>query len=62
MLLVHKQTKQTNKQTNKHAHALQIADEDLEHIKHLAEQVLAIAEYRAELYDYLKNRCALVLQ
>merc|ERR1712070_1007282 len=34
----------------------EIADEDLEHIKHLAEQVLAIAEYRAELYDYLKNR------
>ncbi|EGD77815.1 nucleolar protein 5 [Salpingoeca rosetta] len=34
----------------------EIADEDLDHIKYLAEQVLAIAEYRAQLYDYLKNR------
>jgi hypothetical protein len=36
----------------------EISDSDLANIKHLAEQVIAISEYRAELYDYLKNRCA----
>ncbi|EDQ84401.1 uncharacterized protein MONBRDRAFT_35337 [Monosiga brevicollis MX1] len=34
----------------------EISNEDLDHIKSLAEQVLAITEYRAQLYDYLKNR------
>jgi nucleolar protein 58 len=34
----------------------EISDEDILHVKQLAEQVLAITEYRAQLYDYLKNR------
>lgn len=34
----------------------EISDTDLANIRHLAEQVVSISEYRAELYDYLKNR------
>ena len=34
----------------------EISDEDLENIKCLADQVISISEYRAELYEYLKNR------
>eukprot|EP00730_Choanoeca_flexa_P008686 TRINITY_DN12520_c1_g6_i3.p1 TRINITY_DN12520_c1_g6~~TRINITY_DN12520_c1_g6_i3.p1 ORF type:complete len:492 (+),score=199.49 TRINITY_DN12520_c1_g6_i3:73-1548(+) len=34
----------------------EISDEDIAHIKQLAEQVLSITEYRTQLYDYLKNR------
>ena len=34
----------------------EISDTDLGNIRHLAEQVVAISNYRAELYDYLKNR------
>ncbi len=33
-----------------------ISDMDLINIRHLAEQVVSISEYRAELFDYLKNR------
>lgn len=34
----------------------QISDEDKENIIFLCDQILEIAEYRAQLYDYLKNR------
>jgi nucleolar protein 58 len=34
----------------------EISDGDLDNIQHLAEQVVSITEYRAQLYDYLKNR------
>eukprot|EP00039_Didymoeca_costata_P018613 m.334201 g.334201 ORF g.334201 m.334201 type:complete len:496 (+) comp17311_c0_seq1:186-1673(+) len=34
----------------------EISDVDLMNIQHLAEQVIAITEYRDQLYDYLKNR------
>lgn len=34
----------------------EISEEDLINIKYLAEQVLSITQYRAQLYDYLKNR------
>uniref|UniRef100_A0A1D1ZBY5 Putative nucleolar protein 5-2 n=1 Tax=Anthurium amnicola TaxID=1678845 RepID=A0A1D1ZBY5_9ARAE len=34
----------------------EISDMDLENIKALCDQVLALSEYRAQLYDYLKNR------
>lgn len=34
----------------------EISDEDLDNIKCLADQVISISEYRAELYEYLKNR------
>jgi nucleolar protein 58 len=33
-----------------------ITDEDLKNIRFLIDQVLGLAEYRQELYDYLKNR------
>ncbi|KAJ4760501.1 Nucleolar protein 58 [Rhynchospora pubera] len=34
----------------------EVSDLDLINISELADQVLALAEYRAQLYDYLKNR------
>jgi nucleolar protein 58 len=34
----------------------EIADEDVDNIKQLCEQVIAISDYRASLYDYLRNR------
>ncbi|KAJ4744415.1 Nucleolar protein 58 [Rhynchospora pubera] len=34
----------------------EVSDLDLINIRELADQVLALAEYRAQLYDYLKNR------
>ncbi|CAB9521463.1 Nucleolar protein 58 [Seminavis robusta] len=34
----------------------EIADVDVIHIQSLAEQVLSMTEYRAQLFDYLKNR------
>lgn len=34
----------------------EIAEEDVENIRALAEQVIAISEYRASLYEYLRNR------
>ncbi|KAK7112024.1 nucleolar protein 58-like [Littorina saxatilis] len=34
----------------------EISDEDIENISFLCEQVIQISEYRAQLYDYLKNR------
>jgi len=34
----------------------EISEEDIENITFLCEQVLEITEYRAQLYDYLKNR------
>jgi nucleolar protein 58 len=34
----------------------EVSDLDLLNIRELADQVLALAEYRAQLYDYLKNR------
>lgn len=33
-----------------------IAEEDIENIKQLCDQVISIAEYRTALYEYLKNR------
>ncbi|KAJ3705563.1 hypothetical protein LUZ61_009268 [Rhynchospora tenuis] len=34
----------------------EVSDLDLMNIRELADQVLALAEYRAQLYEYLKNR------
>jgi nucleolar protein 58 len=34
----------------------EIAEEDIANIKQLAEQVVSISEYRAQLWDYLRNR------
>ena len=34
----------------------EISEEDLANINHLAEQVISIAQYRGELYEYLSNR------
>lgn len=34
----------------------EVSDLDLLNIRELADQVMALAEYRAQLYDYLKNR------
>ncbi|EOR01936.1 hypothetical protein E3P92_02270 [Wallemia ichthyophaga] len=34
----------------------EISDTDIEHILSLSEQVISIAAYRQELYDYLRNR------
>lgn len=33
-----------------------IADEDLENIKFLCQNIIELTEYRAQLYDYLRNR------
>lgn len=34
----------------------EVSDLDLMHIRELCDQVLSLAEYRAQLYDYLKSR------
>ena len=34
----------------------EISDSDLTHIHALCDQVISISEYRAQLYDYLRNR------
>merc|ERR1711862_806685 len=34
----------------------EISEEDILNIKHLCQQVVEIQEYRAQLYEYLKNR------
>merc|ERR1711983_301027 len=34
----------------------EISDEDILNIKHLCQQVVELTEYRAQLYEYLKNR------
>lgn len=34
----------------------EVSDLDLLHIRELCDQVLSLAEYRAQLYDYLKSR------
>jgi nucleolar protein 58 len=34
----------------------EISDEDMTNIAYLADQVISISEYRAQLFDYLKNR------
>merc|ERR1711964_904694 len=33
-----------------------VSEEDIENILYLCEQIIMISEYRAQLYDYLKNR------
>jgi len=38
----------------------EISDQDIENIIHLCDQVIAISEYRAQLFDYLKNRMAAI--
>ncbi|KAF0290149.1 Nucleolar protein 58 [Amphibalanus amphitrite] len=38
----------------------EIADTDIDNIRHLCEQILEITEYRAQLSEYLKNRMAAV--
>jgi nucleolar protein 58 len=38
----------------------EINDEDLLHIKQLAREVISISEYRAQLFDYLKNRMSAI--
>ncbi|CAB3984772.1 nucleolar 58 [Paramuricea clavata] len=34
----------------------EISDEDIENILYLCDQIIEISDYRAQLYDYLKNR------
>lgn len=34
----------------------EISDQDIDHIHHLCDQVIAISEYRAQLSEYLRNR------
>ncbi|KAM9305152.1 nucleolar protein 58 isoform 2-T2 [Gastrophryne carolinensis] len=34
----------------------EVSEEDINNILHLCDQVIEISEYRAQLYDYLKNR------
>lgn len=34
----------------------EVSDEDLAHIRCLCDQVIELSEYRAQLYEYLKNR------
>nr|XP_020441751.1 nucleolar protein 58 [Monopterus albus] len=34
----------------------EVSEQDINNIKHLCDQVIEISEYRAQLYDYLKNR------
>lgn len=36
--------------------APQISADDLAHVQSLADQVISLSEYRAQLYDYLKSR------
>jgi nucleolar protein 58 len=38
----------------------EISDSDIENIHFLCEQVVSISEYRAQLFDYLKNRMAAI--
>lgn len=38
----------------------EISDEDIENITYLCEQIISITEYRAQLFDYLKNRMAAI--
>merc|ERR1712130_56590 len=34
----------------------EVADEDIEHIQELCDQVISISQYRTELFNYLRNR------
>ncbi|XP_043966213.1 nucleolar protein 58 [Gambusia affinis] len=34
----------------------EVSEQDIDNIRHLCDQVIEISEYRAQLYDYLKNR------
>lgn len=34
----------------------EVSEQDIENISHLCDQVIEITDYRAQLYDYLKNR------
>lgn len=38
----------------------EISDEDILNIRHLCEQIIEITDYRAQLYDYLKNRMSAI--
>ncbi|TPX31733.1 hypothetical protein SmJEL517_g05004 [Synchytrium microbalum] len=38
----------------------EINEEDIENITYLCDQIISISEYRAQLYDYLKNRMAAI--
>ncbi|KAJ3413102.1 Nucleolar protein 58 [Chytridiales sp. JEL 0842] len=38
----------------------EISDEDIENITFLADQIISISDYRAQLWDYLKNRMAAI--
>merc|ERR1719149_123555 len=38
----------------------EISDQDVDHVKALADQVVSLSEYRAQLYDYLKSRMAAI--
>ena len=38
----------------------EISEDDLENITYLCDQVISISEYRAQLYDYLKNRMSAI--
>lgn len=38
----------------------EVSVDDITHIHSLCDQVVSIAEYRASLYDYLKNRMAAI--
>lgn len=38
----------------------EISEEDIANIRHLCEQIIEITDYRAQLYDYLKNRMSAI--
>ena len=38
----------------------EISDQDVDHVKALADQVVLLSDYRAQLYDYLKSRMAAI--
>ena len=38
----------------------EIAEQDLDHIHLLCDQVISITQYRTELYEYLRNRMAAI--
>ncbi|CDZ96784.1 nop domain-containing protein [Phaffia rhodozyma] len=50
----------TLKQAAELSMGTEISESDINHIHSLCDQVIAITEYRAQLYEYLKNRMAAI--
>ena len=40
----------------------EISDEDIENIRYLCDQIISITEYRAQLFDYLKNKMNIIVR